>query len=51
VNPAIALAEDHYGPPAPATLSPLSRRRRESAVPAPAPVREGPFAALAALRR
>jgi len=51
VNPSIALAEGQYGPPAPATLSPLSRRRREPEAVAPAPVREGPFAALAALRR
>ena len=51
VNPAIALAEDEYGPPAPATLAPI---RRKPAEPAPLPVpptREGPFAALAALRR
>jgi ATP-dependent RNA helicase SUPV3L1/SUV3 len=51
VNPSIALAEGQYGPPAPATLSPLSRRRREPEAVAPVPVREGPFAALAALRR
>ena len=50
VNPAIALAEDQYGPPAPPTLSPV-RKRAAKPLPAPMPAREGPFAALAALRR
>jgi len=50
VNPAIALAEDQYGPPAPPTLSPV-RKRATKPIPAPMPAREGPFAALAALRR
>jgi len=50
VNPAIALPEDQYGPPAPATVSPIRRKKAETTI-APAPVREGPFAALAALRR
>jgi ATP-dependent RNA helicase SUPV3L1/SUV3 len=53
VNPAIALGEHEFGPPAPATLSPLRKpQRRPAPVAEPAPpVREGPFAALAALRR
>ena len=50
VNPSIALAEDQYGPPPPATLSPVARKRVEP-VAAPVIVGEGPFAALAALRR
>jgi ATP-dependent RNA helicase SUPV3L1/SUV3 len=50
INPAIALGEHEYGPPAPATLSPVRKRRAEPAAPRPVP-REGPFAALAALRR
>jgi len=51
VNPAIALAENQYGPEAPATLSPLRRKRSEPDIAGPAQVRDGPFAALAALRR
>jgi len=42
-----------YGPPTPAMLIPL-RRRRELAAPPPMPTQRmmtGPFAALAALRR
>ena len=51
VNPAIALAENEYGPPPPATLSPI-RRKPADAAPLPAgPTREGPFAALAAWHR
>ena len=50
VNPAIALAEAEYGPPAPAILSPIRRKRPEPAI-ASLPLREGPFAALAAFRR
>jgi ATP-dependent RNA helicase SUPV3L1/SUV3 len=52
VLPAGGLAPDQHGPPAPAMLTPL--RRRRPAVPArPAAARaaSGPFAALAALRR
>jgi ATP-dependent RNA helicase SUPV3L1/SUV3 len=56
--PAGTLAEGEYGPPCPALMAP-PRRRRPAPAPAPlpatashqAPVREGPFAALAALRR
>jgi len=46
------LAPDQQGPPAPAMLTPLRRRRPIAAAP-PVPVRaaSGPFAALAALRR
>jgi ATP-dependent RNA helicase SUPV3L1/SUV3 len=51
VNPAIALAEDEYGPPAPATLSAMRRKRPEPEPVTRQPHREGPFAALAALRR
>jgi ATP-dependent RNA helicase SUPV3L1/SUV3 len=51
VLPAAALGPDQVGPPAPAMLMPLRRRRpivEEAARPRPA---GGPFAALAALRR
>jgi len=46
------LGPNDYGPPAPAMLVPL-RRRRPAAAPAPAPKTrvQGPFAALAALKR
>jgi ATP-dependent RNA helicase SUPV3L1/SUV3 len=52
VLPAAGLAPEQQGPPAPAMLTPL-RRRRPVAVAPPVPVRaaSGPFAALAALRR
>ena len=50
VVPGGGLGPDEHGPPAPAMLVPL-RRRREPAAAAP-PVRaHGPFAALAALKR
>jgi len=48
--PAAPLAEGQFGPPAPPMLFPL-RRKAEVAAEAPAVVREGPFAALALLRR
>ncbi len=49
--PAAPLAADQYGPPAPALMTP-QRRRPEPAPARPAAARqEGPFAALAALRR
>jgi ATP-dependent RNA helicase SUPV3L1/SUV3 len=52
VNPAVALREDECGPPAPPTLSPVRKPLRRPAVQdVAAPVREGPFAALANLRR
>ncbi|HEY4042959.1 MAG TPA: DNA helicase, partial [Rhodopila sp.] len=49
VLPAAGLAADQQGPPAPAMLVPL-RRRRPVLPDAPASVGGGPFAALAALR-
>jgi ATP-dependent RNA helicase SUPV3L1/SUV3 len=49
VMPAAALPSGQYGPPAPAMLAPLRRRRPE---PEAAPrAAHGPFAALATLRR
>ena len=48
--PAAPLAEGQFGPPAPPMLAPL-RRKAEPVADAPTPVREGPFAALALLRR
>ncbi len=50
--PAAPLEADQFGPPAPAMMTP-QRRRRPDPVPArlPALRHEGPFAALAALRR
>ncbi len=50
ILPGVGLGPLEYGPPAPAVLLPL-RRRRVPAAPALASVRpHGPFAALAALR-
>jgi len=51
ILPAAGLAPDQQGPPAPAMLVPL--RRRRPVMPAPPPVTRpnSPFAALAALRR
>jgi len=52
VVPGAALGPDEHGPPAPAMLVPLRRRRVETApVPAPVARAHGPFAALAALKR
>jgi ATP-dependent RNA helicase SUPV3L1/SUV3 len=51
VLPAAALGPDEQGPPAPAMLVPLRRRRPISEDPAPRPIAGGPFAALAVLRR
>jgi len=50
--PAAPLPEGQLGPPAPATMAPVRRRRTEpdSAPPRPAH-RASPFAVLAALRR
>jgi ATP-dependent RNA helicase SUPV3L1/SUV3 len=48
--PSIALTENEYGPPAPATLA-TPRRKRIEPAPVAAPRRDSPFAALAALRR
>jgi ATP-dependent RNA helicase SUPV3L1/SUV3 len=50
VVPAEVLAADAYGPPAPAMLLPL-RRRRVAASDAPSMNAHGPFAALAMLKR
>ena len=50
ILPAVGLGPDDYGPPAPAMLLPL-RRRRTPVPPAVAQIwAHGPFAALAALR-
>ena len=50
VNPAMALDENAFGPPAPATLSAI--RRKRDVAPQGAPVaRDNPFSALATLRR
>jgi ATP-dependent RNA helicase SUPV3L1/SUV3 len=48
VHPAATLAAGQYGPPAPAMLSPIRRRRAEP--PAAEAPGHGPFAALARLR-
>jgi len=48
--PAPALAEDQFGPPSPPLIGSPRKRAPEAAVPA-APKADGPFAALAALRR
>jgi ATP-dependent RNA helicase SUPV3L1/SUV3 len=50
IVPAGVLAADEFGPPAPAMLLPLRRRRMAVAEPPPART-HGPFAALAALKR
>ena len=49
-TPGMALPNDIAGPPAPPMLALIRRRRPEPSAPA-APLRDGPFAALAALRR
>ncbi len=51
VIPAAGLAPDQHGPPAPAMLAPLRRRRPTAEDARPAIRATGPFAALAALRR
>jgi ATP-dependent RNA helicase SUPV3L1/SUV3 len=51
VLPAAALGPDQVGPPAPAMLMPLRRRRPMVEAVAPLRAAGGPFAALAALRR
>ena len=53
ILPAAGLVDDQQGPPAPAMLIPLRRRRRPAVTDAPvSPIKVagGPFAALAALR-
>jgi ATP-dependent RNA helicase SUPV3L1/SUV3 len=50
--PAGTLAEGAFGPPCPPLMAPQRRRRPvPAAAPAASPVRDGPFAALAVLRR
>jgi len=49
--PGSALASDQYGPPSPAMMLPQRRPAERAAAARPAPVADGPFAALAALRR
>ncbi len=51
VNPAIALGDHEFGPPAPATVSPIRRKANDPSPAASMPMQDGPFAALAALRR
>jgi ATP-dependent RNA helicase SUPV3L1/SUV3 len=51
VLPAAGLAPEEHGPPAPAMLLPLRRRRPVIEAPPPVVRSGGPFAALAALRR
>ena len=53
VIPGGGLLPEAYGPPAPAMLVPLRRRRpnQPAPEPIPAPILHGPFAALAALKR
>ena len=50
ILPAGGLEPHEYGPPAPAMILPL-KRRRPVVAPAPSRPAHGPFAALAALRR
>jgi ATP-dependent RNA helicase SUPV3L1/SUV3 len=50
IVPAGGLAPNEYGPPAPAMILPL-RRRRQAVAAAPTTRPHGPFAALAALKR
>jgi ATP-dependent RNA helicase SUPV3L1/SUV3 len=49
--PAVTLAEDQYGPPSPPMMAAPRRPQHPIAAPEPPVAREGPFAALAALRR
>ncbi|MDR3531937.1 MAG: helicase-related protein [Rhodopila sp.] len=51
VLPAAGLAPGEQGPPAPAMLTPLRRRRPVTEAPEPIKIGGGPFAALAALKR
>jgi len=52
IVPGGGLAPEMYGPPAPAMLVPIRRRRTPPAAPVPRVVdQRGPFAALAALKR
>jgi ATP-dependent RNA helicase SUPV3L1/SUV3 len=51
IVPAGGLAADEYGPPAPAMVLPLRRRRSVAPAEAPSERPFGPFAALSALKR
>ncbi len=51
IAPASSPSPDQFGPPAPAMLVPLRRRRMAPAAPLPAARPHGPFAVLAALKR
>jgi ATP-dependent RNA helicase SUPV3L1/SUV3 len=51
LTPASSLPPEQFGPPSPAMMAPLRRRRAEALPRLPAVPREGPFAALAAFRR
>jgi ATP-dependent RNA helicase SUPV3L1/SUV3 len=51
VLPAISLPEDQFGPPGPAMVVPLRRPAAPPRDAGPRPRRDGPFAALASLRR
>ncbi len=52
IVPGGGLAPEMYGPPAPAMLAPIRRRRPIVASPQPRAIEpRGPFAALAALKR
>jgi ATP-dependent RNA helicase SUPV3L1/SUV3 len=51
IIPGGGLAADAQGPPAPPMLQPLRRKRPPPVAVRPSPVAQGPFAALAALRR
>ena len=51
IVPAGGLAADEFGPPAPAMIVPLRRKRAAAPEAAPLAPAHGPFAALAALKR
>ena len=51
VIPAGSLPPEQFGPPAPATITPIRRKRQADLIAAEVVPLAGPFAALAALRR
>ncbi len=51
VIPAGSLPPEQFGPPAPATITPIRRKRQADLIAAEVAPLAGPFAALAALRR
>jgi hypothetical protein len=51
IVPGGGLAPEMFGPPAPAMLAPIRRRRVVAAPPSRVVEPRGPFAALAALKR